>query len=717
MSYIPYHVHTYYSILDGFGSPKANVARAKKLGLSALGISDHGNVFGHIAHWTECKKAKIKPILGVELYVTHKSAAIKEQDNRANCHMVCWAKNKDGWLNLMKLVSKTNDPEYYYYKPRISLFNWTDTDNNITHVGLEHFVGRDKGIMSFSGHQGSHLADNLFCDLFGDHEQRRSDIKRAYGQYKERDIEFYRKFLKEDWLESTCELAEKMEGMFGKGNFFIELQNELKPTDRLALWIHPLIVECLREVSKQTGIPAMASSDPHYPSPEDAADQRLMVMTNMKETEASVQGKLDSEEGHDVMVFFGSDNFYIHSYDEMKEKFTEEELAMTVKVGEQIEEFDISHKPYIPKYDVPEFDTTASWLESAPAIEDKYLVHLCIEGAKKLKPWLNDDWKDTKRKYSKEQYWKRLIEQEFPVIFKAQLSSYFLIVWDYCMAADNRPIDHSFNWKENLAKGGKIDPIPRGVGRGSAAGCLISYLIGITDIDPILYDLSFTRFYSEGRNTADHIEYPDIDSDFAVEDREWVIAYLEDKYGKDNVAQIITFQRIQGKAAVKDIFRVKNVEGGFDLSNEICKYIPGEAEIADDIQAMRDAGHEGYGILRWALDNSEKIQEYYTDPKLKPLFDQAVRCEGTKRGQGRHPSGVIVAPKPVEECFPMALDTKTKEKIIAVDMNEVAKLGGIKMDILGVAILDKLKMAQDLVNGVTPRRNRINDYIESDDTE
>jgi DNA polymerase-3 subunit alpha len=285
------------------------------------------------------------------------------------------------------------------------------------------------------------------------------------------------------------------------------------------------------------------------------------------------------------------------------------------------------------------------------------------------------------------------------------------------MAADNRPIDHSFNWKENLAKGGKIDPIPRGVGRGSAAGCLISYLIGITDIDPILYDLSFTRFYSEGRNTADHIEYPDIDSDFAVEDREWVIAYLEDKYGKDNVAQIITFQRIQGKAAVKDIFRVKNVEGGFDLSNEICKYIPGEAEIADDIQAMRDAGHEGYGILRWALDNSEKIQEYYTDPKLKPLFDQAVRCEGTKRGQGRHPSGVIVAPKPVEECFPMALDTKTKEKIIAVDMNEVAKLGGIKMDILGVAILDKLKMAQDLVNGVTPRRNRINDYIESDDTE
>jgi DNA polymerase-3 subunit alpha len=143
-----------------------------------------------------------------------------------------------------------------------------------------------------------------------------------------------------------------------------------------------------------------------------------------------------------------------------------------------------------------------------------------------------------------------------------------------------------------LKEGGKLDPIPRGVGRGSAAGCLVSYLIGITDIDPLQYDLLFSRFYNQGRNTGDHIELPDIDIDFSVEDREWIIEYLKYKYGKDNVAQIITFQRMQGRAALKDIFRIKGVHGGFDLSNEICKFIPSEAEIADELQQAREAEDE-----------------------------------------------------------------------------------------------------------------------------
>lgn len=710
-TYTPIHVHSYYSILDGFGSPKANVARAKKLGLTALGMTDHGNVFGHIDFWNQCKKAGIKPLLGCELYVVHQSAAIKTQENRANSHMVCWAKNKDGWLNLLKLVSKTNDPDYYYYKPRISLSDFTDETGTLR-PGLESFVGKDRGIMAFSGHQGSHLSDNLFCDLFGDPEQRRVDIRRAYGQYKETDLGFYKKFLRENWLESTSELALRLNKMFGEGNFFIELQNELNKRDRLALNIHPLIVECLREVSKVTGIPSVASSDPHYPSPEDSVDQRMMVSVNMKETEESIQEKLDSSDEQDVMVFFGSDNFYIHSYEEMSEKFTVEELEMSNKIAEQVEIYDITHKPYVPKYTVPEFDKSNPCYDIAPTEQDKYLMHLCIEGAKKLQPWTNIEW--TKGRPTRELYWKRLVEEEFPVIFKAELSNYFLVVWDYCMAGDFRPKNHKFDWQENLRNNGELDPIPRGVGRGSAAGCLISYLIGITGIDPILYGLNFTRFYSEGRNTKDHIELPDIDIDFAVEDRDWIISYLSNKYGKENVAQIITFQRIQGRAAVKDIFRVKGVNGGFELSNEICKFIPNEAEIADEIQAMREAGNEGYGILQWALDNSDELREFYKRDDLKPLFDQAIRCEGVKRGQGKHPSGVIVVPKPVEECFPMTLDTKTKERIIGVDFNDVAKMGGVKMDILGTAVLDKLKMCQDLVNGIVPKRNRVEDFLDDE---
>jgi DNA polymerase-3 subunit alpha len=448
----------------------------------------------------------------------------------------------------------------------------------------------------------------------------------------------------------------------------------------------------------------MTSSDPHYANPEDADDQRIMVSVNMKETEESIQRKLSDDQESDIMVFFGSNNFYIHSYDEIKDKFTQEELEMTNKVAAMVEEYDISAKPSIPKFDIPNLPDLP-FLRKIENPSDKYLMYLCVEGAKKFEPWTKSD------KYKREDYWNRLNE-EFKVIIEAGLSDYFLIVWDFCMAADNRPADHSFDWRKNLELGGKTDPIPRGVGRGSAAGCLISYLVSITGIDPILYNLIFSRFYNKGRNTADHIELPDIDSDFAVEDREWIIKYIENKYGQENVAQIITFQRMQGRAAIKDVFRVKGIKGGFELSNEICKYIPNEAEVADELQEIRDSGHPDYGLIKYSIDNSDEIQKFIKDEKIKGVLDQAIRCEGVKRGQGRHPSGIIVTPKPVKDHFPMVYDTRSKQKIIGVDMNNAAKLGGVKIDLLGTAILDKLKMTQDLVNKVKPRRNRVDHYQE-----
>jgi DNA polymerase III subunit alpha len=704
-------INSWYSILDGLGSPKANVARAKKLGLQALGMTDHGSMYGHVDFVTQCKKAKIKPILGCELYIAHKPACIRDKSNRSNSHMVVWAKNKKGWLDLSKLVSKTNDAEYFYYKPRIHLRDFHRDDGGM-YPGLESFT-KSGNVQGFSGHQGSLLADSLFCDVLGpDVEAEQIKLRKAYGQFKKPTMEFLKQFLKPNWLESTSELALELESIFGKGNFFIELQNELNPNDRLALWIHPLIVECLREVSKQTGIPALASSDPHYPSPEDAVDQRLMVMVNLKENEASINEKLDAEEDTNLMVFFGSDSFYIHSYEEMAEKFTKEELENTVKVAEQVEVYDITHKPYVPNFVLPAFPKDLPYLKDCPTDYDKYFMYLVVEGAKKLKPWENPEWQNSYQPYAdKKKYWDR-INEEFKVIFKADLSKYFLVVWDYCMAGDYRPADHSFDWKGNLERNGKLDPIPRGVGRGSAAGCLVSYLCGITGVDPLLYGLIFSRFYNEGRNTGDHIELPDIDTDFAVEDRDWIIDYLRHVYGGDNVAQIITFQRMQGRAAVKDIFRVKGIENGFEIANEMCRHIPSEAEIADEIQEIRKGGDESYGILRWALDNSDEMKEYNKNEIYAELFKQATRCEGVKRATGRHPSGLIITPKPVEDCFPMALDTKSKQKIIGIDFNDVAKLGGVKYDLLGTAILDKLKMGQDLVNGVTPRRSRIKEYSE-----
>jgi len=238
LTYSLFHAHSEYSLLDGHGNPKDNAKRASDLGLKALSISDHGVCSAHLLHLKACKKNNIKPVLGNELYVAHDHAFVKSATNRSNSHMVVWAKNKQGWYDLIKMTSHTNNPKYYYYKPRLSLWNATEEDGT-PYLGLEHF-GAKGNLMGFSGHQGSHLSDNLFCDLYGDPEERKVDLKTAYFQYKDVDFEYYRRFLKEDWLESTCELALKLEQIFGKGNFFVELQNELKESDTLALHIHPI---------------------------------------------------------------------------------------------------------------------------------------------------------------------------------------------------------------------------------------------------------------------------------------------------------------------------------------------------------------------------------------------------------------------------------------------------------------------------------------------
>lgn len=688
MSYSLLHAHSFLSYLDGFGSPQDNAKRAKEVGIHSLAITDHGNIAGHVKHIDACKKNKIRYILGTELYLPYKPANIKDKENRTLYHQVIWAKNYKGWQDLCKIVSKTNDPDYFYYKPRIHLFG----DGSLTEMlgwGLQG------NIMSFSGHQGSLLSNALFCDVENFTPEENVKLGKAYGQYKESDIEFYKQFLKDGWLEKVSNLAKTIELSFGKDNFFIELQDECSEQDKRPLWIHKLIVWALRQVSKETGITAICSSDPHYARPEDVANQRAMVMVNLKETESSVQEKLESEAENDVMVFFASNNFYIHSPEEMAKKFTLEEMRASIKVAEQIEQYEIKHEPYIPKYKIPEFDQSSSFVKDIEPEEDRYLMYLVIEGAKKLRPWESEQAEN--KKLTKQDYWDR-IQGELKVLFGAKLSPYFLIVQDYINAARFRPKDHSFDWEANLQKGAPIDPVTVGCGRGSSGGSLVVFLLGITEVDPLIYGLFFGRFYNSGRNTKDHIELPDIDTDVSVNDREWVISYIKHKYGSDNVGQIVTFQKMQGRAAIKDIFRIKGIENSFELANEICQFIPNEAEIMDEIQQAKDEGEEDYNILQWSLDNSTSIQEYYEDPKIKEVFDQAMECEGIIRGQGRHPSAIVITPKKIDECFPMVLDTKTKNKIAGYDMKDIEKLGAVKYDLLGIAILDKLKMCQDLVN-------------------
>jgi DNA polymerase-3 subunit alpha len=277
------------------------------------------------------------------------------------------------------------------------------------------------------------------------------------------------------------------------------------------------------------------------------------------------------------------------------------------------------------------------------------------------------------------------IKYELDVLQGAGLSSYFLIVQDIVNYVRKN------NW------------LP-GPGRGSAAGCLVSYLIGITSIDPICYNLMFDRFYNAGRNSADHISMPDIDVDVPINKREVIIEYIKNRYGHDKVSQMITFNTIKGRGALKDVLRVYgNIS--FDEMNRITKNIPDEAKIADELQEMKEETGEA-SIIRWALENNpDKLKEWcFIDENnelqgpLAKRFEQAIRLEGTKSNQSRHAAGIAISSTPLNETCPMVYDSKNKQLIAGMEMQDLEAIGIIKFDILGVAMLDKIMTIKDILS-------------------
>lgn len=691
ITYVPLHIHSSLgSLLDGYAKPKDIVKRAIELGCPAVGISDHGSCSSHVRMYDECLKQskegkKIKCILGIEFYFAFEQASLKL--NRDHTHGVCWAKNSAGLKSLWKASSYANEPDIYYYKPRLNLRNWKDPNSGKIYYGIEEFC-REGNIESFSGHQGSFLADFLFSsNLFKDPEKRKQEIKKAYSTYKTSDKEFYDNLRQPNWLEDTCKLALELQDIFGKGNFWIELQNELYEDDRLPMWIHPTIVDSLRIVSKETGIPCAASQDSHYVLKEDAKFQRAMLQINLKETNETVEAKLSDSDKIDVMPFFGSDSFYIHTPEELATKFTKEEIENTLKIGNGIEDYNILKKPSVPKFAVPEFDSEEEYLKDCPTKSDKFLMHLAIKGAKELKPWIKN------KKHTKKDYWDRL-KHETNIIFKANLSDYLLTVWDFLSFCDYCPSDGSFDWMINLKNGGSINPIIRGPGRGSVGGSIACYFLKIHRIDSVKYQCIFSRFFNESRLN----DLMDIDSDLQPERRQEVISFLEYRLGgQDKIGQISTYGKIQGKSSIRDIMRINGIKNHFDIAGKICEYIPDESKIIDQIQEMRDAGNEDYGILNWALDNSEELREYQKE--YKEIFDIALKIESTPRNASRHASGWILTPEgTISESYPMVLDNKNKKKIIGFTMNDAAKCGGVKIDLLGLNLLSKLSDAEKMIN-------------------
>jgi DNA polymerase-3 subunit alpha len=595
--------------LDGLSKPEQIADRCYNLGISACAITDHGNISGSIQFYQKMRSKNIKPILGCELYICKDDPSIKTKDNADLTHFVIIAKNLLGWKTLIKIVSESNRPEYFYHKPRLDIKK------------LSQLL--DGNIIGICGHLGSTLADIIMQD--------RSSA-----------------------ISNGCDFVNNMVNIFGPNNFYLETQ--LFDQDNLSDQAY--LTEVIREIAKITNIKAVCTPDAHYCKQDDAIDQRILLCNNLKTTLSDINTKLLNDQPIPMSCFFKSDKYYILSPQEMRDMHTQEEIENTIFVNNLIENFDILSAPKLPKFNCPNNMTA-----------DEYLRELCRHG-----------WRSkiaNKIPVEQQSIYVDRIKHELEILQGAGLSSYFLIVQDIVNYV------RSNNW------------LP-GPGRGSGAGCLVSYLVGITDIDPIKYNLLFERFYNSGRNTKDRVSMPDIDIDVPIDKREAVLDYIKHKYGHNKVSQMITFNTMKGRGALKDVLRVYgNIS--FEEMNTITKFIPDEAKIADELQEMREDTGEA-SIIGWSLENNvDKLKEWCyisedgsLEGPLSKRFEQAIRLEGTKSNQSKHAAGVIIGTDDLSSLCPMVYDNRNNQIIAGMEMNDLESLGLIKFDILGIAYLDKV---------------------------
>ena len=572
MSFAHLHVHTEYSLLDGSNKIKEYVARVKELGMNSAAITDHGVMYGVIDFYREARKQGINPILGCEVYVAPNSRFDREVtggDDRYY-HLVLLAENNEGYENLTKIVSK-GFVEGYYYKPR---------------VDKELLRTYHKGIIALSA-----------C-LAG--EVPRYLTKGMYEEAKDRALEY--------------------QEIFGKGNYFLELQDHGIPDQQL-------VNQQLMKLSQETGIELVATNDVHYTYADDekAHDILLCIQTGKK---LSDENRMRYEGGQ----------YYVKSEEEMAALFpyARQALENTQKIADRCSveiEFGVTK---LPKYDVPEGYT--SW---------EYLQKLCYEGLDQRYRIPSQELKDR-------------LAYELDTIRHMGYVDYFLIVWDFIKYAK----DHG---------------IAVGPGRGSAAGSIVSYCLGITTIDPIHYQLLFERFLNPER-----VSMPDIDVDFCYERRQEVIDYVTRKYGKDCVAQIVTFGTLAARGVIRDVGRVMDLP--YAYVDSIAKMIPQELGITID-KALQM--------------NPELRKLYESDETVTHLIDMAKRLEGLPRHCSMHAAGVVICQKPVEEYVPLsrAADGTITTQFIMTTLEE---LGLLKMDFLGLRTLTVIQNAVQLARKKQP---------------
>lgn len=555
--FVHLHVHTEFSLLDGASRIGDLVSTAKKLGMKALAITDHGVMYGVIDFYKACKAQGIKPIIGCEVYLAPTSRKEKQEVNGVRYyHLILLAENQTGYRNLVKLVSLGNI-EGYYYKPRI--------DKEILRKYHE-------GLICLS----ACIAGEIPNALIQDNPERADELVREYLD------------------------------IFGKENFFLEIQNHNLPEEQKT-W--PGLIE----LAKKYDIGLVATNDLHYVHREDSEFHDILLCLQTGKT-------MDDPD----RMRFNNDSYYLKPEGEMRKLFPElpEAFDNTVKIADRCQvDFEFG-KIQLPYYPIP-----------APYKDDEeYLRALCKQNLPRRYP---DPSKEVLER----------LDYELGIIHKMGYDSYFLIVWDF--------INHS-----------REQGIGVGPGRGSAAGSIVAYILGITSIDPLKYDLLFERFLN-----PDRVSMPDIDVDFDYIRRGEVIDYVKERYGYDHVAQIVTFGTMAAKGAIRDVGRVLNMP--YNEVSKIAKLVPTELHIT----------------LEKALKTSPELRKAYEDDdQVHHLIDLAKKVEGLPRNSSTHAAGVVIARHPLTDYVPVSI-SEDGTLITEYDKDHVEELGLLKMDFLGLRTL------------------------------
>ncbi len=652
MGFVHLHLHTTYSFLDGLIKPKELMRRLQELGMPACAITDHGNMHGVVDFYLNAVNSGIKPILGIEAYIAAGSRKKRERDDAY--HIVLLAENEQGYKNLSYLTSQSF-VDGFYRKPRID---------------RELLQGHSEGIIALSACLGGEIARALIPER----------LSQSVSQEMEQSL------IKNANMEKAVKLAEEYQRIFGKDNFFIELQvNGIRKQEI----INPLLIEVARRVNA----PLVATNDVHYLHRESAEAQEVLFAITAKTTVDDTENRLHHE----------TDTFYLKSEEEMRQLFAslgeagKEAIDNTVSIADRCQVTLDLDNHYLPRFDTQGLS------------EAEFLRNMAEEGLEERFREIGITKEDDKDRY------RERLQFELGVIEKMEFPGYFLIVADF------------IQWS-------KEHDIPVGPGRGSGAGSLVAYATRITDLDPLQYGLFFERFLNPER-----VSMPDFDIDFCPENRERVLEYVTHHYGEGNVAQIATYSKMKAKSAVRDVARALGID--LNVANGMAKLVPENfsdlltpqfgkgvkeltAEVAKRYALDKATVNDPDALLGFLRSLSlEKSEREFVEPLLSALsayekeratvkgdadysriLKIATQIEGLFRQTGKHAAGVVIGAKEIWEYSPFFID-RDGNKVTQYDKDAVEKVGLVKFDFLGLKTLTMIAQAERLIKRKIPDFN------------